>query len=98
MIHTERMKSNKIEYYICANIIYFIAKFQKVVSKTKSIYEPLLFSEYAVHLDLCFHDMAGRNSHMSSISINSEEMSLLTAESIFLCLTLHPVILAIFTR
>lgn len=77
--HTERMKSNKIEYYICANIIDFIAKFQKVVSKNKGIYEPLLFSEYAAHLDLCSHYMAGRNSHMSSISINSEEVSLLNS-------------------
>lgn len=33
--HTERMKSNKIEYYICDNIINFTAKFQKVVFKTK---------------------------------------------------------------
>lgn len=79
---THRMKSNKIEYYICANIIYFIAKFQKVVFKNKGIYMPLLFSEYAegvLHLDLCSHDMAGRNFHMSSISLNSEEMSLLNS-------------------
>lgn len=78
--HTERIKSNKIEYYICANIIDFTAKFQKVVFKNKGIYEPLLFSENAVgvlHLDLCSRDMAGRNSRMSNISINSEKMSLL---------------------
>lgn len=76
------MKSNKIEYYICANIIDFIAKFQKVVFKNKGIYVPLLLSEYAVgvlHLDLCSHDTAGKNFHMSSISINSDETSLLNS-------------------
>lgn len=41
--HTERIKSNKIEYCVCTNIIDFIAKFQKIVFKNKGFCEPLLF-------------------------------------------------------
>lgn len=76
------MKSNRIDYYSCANVIDFILKYEKVIFKSKHIYVPFLFSEYAVgvpHLDLCSHDMAGRNFHRSTISINSEEISLLNS-------------------
>lgn len=76
------MKSNIIDYYSRANIIDFIAKYGKVIVKSKGIYVPFLFSEYAVgvpHLDLCSHNMGDRNFHRSTISINSEEISLLNS-------------------
>lgn len=67
------MKSNIIDYYSCANVIDFIVKYEKVIVKSRGISVLFLFSEYAVgvpHLDLCSHDMSGRNFHRSNISIN----------------------------
>lgn len=70
------MKSNIIDYYSCANVIDFIVKYENVIVKSKGIYVPFLFSEYAVGVPHWISApiwLAGTSR--STISIHSEEAS-----------------------
>lgn len=74
------MKSNIIDYYSCANVIDFIAKYENVTVKSKGIYMPFLVSEYAVGVPHWISApiwLAGTSR--STISIHSEHRSLLNS-------------------